>query len=115
MKKSPQINDGRRLQLAEAVNFRDIGGYRTLENRTVRRGCIYRSDHLSCLTPEDQERLLQLQFKFVCDLRTLREQQMAPDLLPPDKSISYLSLPVEAENFDPAIVYNREYCRVGRF
>ncbi len=103
----PHSNDGRRLPLAQAVNFRDIGGYCTDENQTVKRGCVYRSDHLSRLTREDQELLQLLQFKYVCDLRTLREQQQAPDLLPPESSIVLLSLPVEAENFDPAIVHSR--------
>lgn len=107
MNELPIPNDGRRLPLSQAVNFRDIGGYRTFENHIVKQGCVFRSDHLSRLTLEDQERLQQLQFKYVCDLRTLREQQKAPDLLPPDSSIRLLSLPVEAENFDPAIVYKR--------
>ena len=107
MKELPHPNDGRRLPLTQAVNFRDIGGYNTRDNRRVKRGCVYRSDHLSRLTPEDQELLQQLQFKYVCDLRTVNEQQKAPDQLPPDSSISLLSLPVEAENFDPATVHNR--------
>jgi len=103
---SPLI-DGRRLPLCEAVNFRDIGGYQTADCRTVKRGLVYRSDHLSRLTENDQQLLQRLRFKMVCDLRTVREQQNSPDLLPPDGSIRLHSLPVKANGFDPATVMDR--------
>lgn len=103
---SPLI-DGRRLLLSEAVNFRDIGGYETADCRTVKRGLVYRSDHLSRLTEKDQRLLQRLRFKIVFDLRTVREQQNFPDLLPPDGSIHLQSLPVQANDFDPATVMDR--------
>lgn len=103
----PSMSDDRRLPLSQAVNFRDIGGYQTCDDRTVKRGLVYRSDHLSRLTPEDQQLLQRLRFKVVCDLRTVREQQNSPDLLPRDGSIRLESLPVEANDFDPATVMDR--------
>jgi hypothetical protein len=39
--------DGRRVPLSQAVNFRDIGDYQTLDHRIVKKGLLYRSDHLS--------------------------------------------------------------------
>ncbi len=99
--------NGRRLPLSEAVNFRDIGGYETSDYRTVKRGLVYRSDHLSRLTEKDQQLLQRLRFKMVCDLRTVREQHNFPDLLPPDGSIHLQSLPVQANDFDPATVMDR--------
>lgn len=98
---------GRRLPLSEAVNFRDIGGHETSDYRTVKRGLVYRSDHLSRLTEKDQQLLQCLRFKIVIDLRTVREQQNAPDLLPPDGSIRLQSMPVQVNNFDPATVMYR--------
>lgn len=103
----PPISIDRRLPLSQAVNFRDIGGYRTYDKRIVKTGLLYRSDHLSRLTLTDQQLLQSLRFKVVCDLRTLREQQNAPDCLPRDGSIRLHSLPVEANNFDPATVMER--------
>jgi len=103
----PVLVDGRRLALSQAVNFRDIGGYHTIDSLTVSKGLVYRSDHLSRLTVEDQQLLQQLEIKVVCDLRTTREQKKSPDLLPTDGSIRLQSLPVEANNFDPAIVSDR--------
>jgi protein-tyrosine phosphatase len=102
----PSVGD-RRLSLSGAVNFRDLGGYLTADLRRVKRGLVFRSDHLSRLTTGDQPILQHLQFKMVCDLRTLREQQKSPDLLPPDSSIRLLSLPVQANGFDPATVMDR--------
>ena len=89
------------------MNFRDLGGYSTADLRCVKRGLVFRSDHLSRLTADDQQMLRGLRFKVVCDLRTVREQQRAPDLLPPDGSIRLLSLPVLAGGFDPATAMDR--------
>jgi len=101
------MSDDRQLLLSGAVNFRDIGGYRTCDDRTVKKGLVYRSDHLSRLIPKDLQLLQRLRFKVVCDLRTVREQQNSPDLLPRDGSIRLQSLPVEAHGFDPATVMDR--------
>jgi protein-tyrosine phosphatase len=102
----PSLAD-RRLHLSGAVNFRDLGGYLTTDVRRVRRGLVFRSDHLSRLTTQDQQLLQDLRFKAVCDLRTSREQQLAPDLLPEDGSILLLLLPVQADGFDPATAMER--------
>lgn len=96
-----------RLPLAGAVNFRDLGGYPAADGRCVKRGLVFRSDHLSRLTAADQQILQRHRFKVVCDFRTVREQQMAPDHLLPDGSIRLLSLPVQAVGFDPATVMDR--------
>lgn len=99
--------DDRRLALSGAVNFRDLGGLRTTDDHRVKRGMVFRSDHLSRLTVADQQILQRLQFKVVCDLRTAREQRRAPDFLPPDGSIRLLPLPVQARGFDPATAMDR--------
>lgn len=96
-----------RLPLSGAVNFRDLGGHRTKDGRRVKQGLVFRSDHLSRLTLEDQEMLRQLRIKVVCDLRTVQEQQRHPDLLPRDGSIRLLLLPIQAGNFDPALTMAR--------
>ena len=104
---SPPLFCAQRLPLAGAVNFRDLGGYRTQDGHQVKPGLVFRSDHLSRLTAEDQQMLRHLRFKVVCDLRTTQEQQRHPDLLPPDGSIRLLPLPVQAGGFDPAVAMDR--------
>jgi protein-tyrosine phosphatase len=107
IEKSPPFPGDGQLMLAGPVNFRDLGGYLTKDNRRIKKGLVFRSDHLSCLTKEDHLTLEGLHFKVVCDFRTVREQQMAPDLLPPDGSIRLLSLPIQANGFDPSTVMTR--------
>ena len=45
--------DYRKLPFTGAHNFRDLGGYKTEDGRTVKWGKIYRSDNLHSLTDED--------------------------------------------------------------
>jgi protein-tyrosine phosphatase len=68
----------RRLPLEGAVNFRDVGGYRTIDGKYVRWGHIYRSDHLVGLTEQDYEYLSGLGIKLVCDLRADFERKRSP-------------------------------------
>lgn len=95
------------LPLSGAVNFRDLGGYRTANGCRVKQGLVFRSDHLSRLTANDWQQLQRLGLKVVCDLRTAREQRQHPDLLPGDGSIRQLLLPVQADGFDPALTMDR--------
>ena len=99
--------DDRCLPLQGAVNFRDLGGNETTELRCVKRGLVFRSDHLSRLSDGDQRILQRLGFKVVCDLRSSREQQRAPDRLPSNDSIRLLLLPVQDSIFDPATALER--------
>lgn len=98
---------GQRLPLEGAVNFRDLGGYPTLDGRRLQPGRVFRSDHLSRLTPGDHALLSRMRFKLVCDFRSVREERDAPDRLPTDGSIRRLHLPVEVAGFDPATAYER--------
>jgi len=68
-----QLEDNRLVVLEGATNFRDLGGYVTVDGRTVRRGLVYRSDSLQDLTVEDIGRLLGLGLREVLDLRSLHE------------------------------------------
>lgn len=107
MTETSSLADGRRIVFAQAVNFRDIGGYETADHCFVKTGLVYRSDHLSRLTQEDQQLLQHLHVKVVCDLRTVREQQNSPDRLPQGGSIRLHALPVQVDDFDPATVVDR--------
>jgi protein-tyrosine phosphatase len=72
----------RSLHLVGAPNFRDLGGYRTVDGRWVRMGSIYRSDQLDRLTDADLAKLTRLGIRTVVDLRTDAERATGPDRLP---------------------------------
>ncbi|MFE3505844.1 tyrosine-protein phosphatase [Kitasatospora sp. NPDC059160] len=60
----------RHLAFDALHNFRDLGGYRAADGRTVRWGLLYRSDSLGKLSsPADLERLRALGVRTVIDLR----------------------------------------------
>jgi protein-tyrosine phosphatase len=60
----------RRIRLQGSYNFRDIGGYPTLDGRSVRWQRVYRSDALFRLTEQDLAILQPLGVATLIDLRT---------------------------------------------
>jgi len=92
----------RRLPLEKTYNFRDIGGYRTADNRRLRWGVVFRSAHLAELTDADHGLLQRIGIRLVCDFRTIEEAEGQPDRLPADGSMQYLHMPIAHGKFDPA-------------
>jgi protein-tyrosine phosphatase len=59
------------VELAGAVNVRDVGGLPTVDGRTTRSGVLLRADNLQGLTADDVTRLVdELRLRTVLDLRT---------------------------------------------
>jgi len=73
-------------------NFRDIGGYFTIDNYQVRWGKMYRSADLSSATMQDQDKIRRLRIKTVIDFRSDKTAHRYPILLHP--SIQKVSLPL---------------------
>ncbi len=70
------------LPLEGGCNFRDIGGYRTNDRRTIRWGCVFRAGVLSYLTETDREKLTRLGVRAICDLRRAEERAKEPTRWP---------------------------------
>jgi protein-tyrosine phosphatase len=64
--------------LQGASNFRDVGGYLNTQGRRVRRGQVFRSDHLAGLTDEDVARLQALGIGHSLDFRGAQECAATP-------------------------------------
>ncbi len=84
----------RELALEGAVNFRDVGGYRTQDGQVVRWGRVYRAGQLNSLTDGDLAMLTQMGLQLSCDLRLPEEVAEAPDRLPP--MMHYEAIPVQS-------------------
>jgi protein-tyrosine phosphatase len=68
----------RLLPLQGGRNFRDLGGYRTVDGRMVRWGRLYRSGSMAHLTEADYGYLGQLGIRVICDFRTSAERATEP-------------------------------------
>ena len=69
----------RKLPLEGAHNFRELGGFETLDNRKVKWGLLYRSDALNELSDEDLEYLQRLKLNAIIDFRSPIERSDKPD------------------------------------
>lgn len=89
----------RRIQLEGSGNFRDLGGYCTVDGHTTTWGKLFRSGSLADLTENDIMTLERLNIKTVVDLRCKTEADSRKDIIP---SISnYFHCPVQDFEVNP--------------
>jgi protein-tyrosine phosphatase len=70
------------ITLQGASNFRDVGGYLTTSGQRVKRGQVFRSDHLAGLTDADVARLQALGVRHSLDFRGVAEFTTTPYDIP---------------------------------
>lgn len=90
----PDDEADRILQIEGVANFRDVGGYKTVDGTRVRRGLVFRSGSLAHLTDAGLQKLDALGIKLICDLRGADELADEPDRLPASPAPEYLHLPL---------------------
>ena len=72
----------RLLPLQGGRNFRDLGGYRAADGRTVKWRILFRSGEMHELTAQDYAYLNRLGIRTVCDFRDRHERASQPTLWP---------------------------------
>jgi protein-tyrosine phosphatase len=82
------------LGIVSTSNMRDLGGYTTVDGRTVKRNLVYRSNKLYEINPDDMEKIEALNLKNVFDLRRDGERLAEPDEVP--TGVNYVVLDVLA-------------------
>ncbi|MBO9723133.1 MAG: tyrosine-protein phosphatase [Novosphingobium sp.] len=75
---SRQAAHQRLLPLEGGRNFRDLGGYRTADGRTVKWGKLFRSGSMVDLTAQDLGILNKLGIRTICDYRDRNERKAEP-------------------------------------
>jgi rhodanese-related sulfurtransferase len=90
-------SNSRLLPLVGAYNFRDLGGYPTVDGNLTRWGLLYRSDTLHELTETDLEVLRDIGLASVIDLRTGAELERTGRGLLLKEPIRYFHLSVMQE------------------
>ena len=93
-----QIADSskREVKLQGAINFRDIGGYKTKDGKEVKWGKIYRSAEINRLTATDLAKLESLKIHYVLDFRGPAEVAAGADKVP--NTATRISLPAGSED-----------------
>ncbi|MFE0044254.1 tyrosine-protein phosphatase [Streptomyces albireticuli] len=91
----------RHIAFERLHNFRDLGGYRTQDGRTLHWGRLYRSDALSKLRGADWEAFRALGIRTVIDLRYPWEIE-ARGRVPEADGTAYVNLSVEHRPYDQA-------------
>jgi len=93
-----QIADSstREIKLQGAVNFRDLGGYKTKSGKKVKMNVLFRSAALNSLTDADLTKIAGLHIKYDFDFRGPFEVKTAPDKIP--TGTTRISLPAGSEN-----------------
>jgi protein-tyrosine phosphatase len=76
------MNPSATAVLEGASNFRDLGGYRNANGQSVRRGRVFRSDHLAGLTTEDLAHVEALGIAHSLDFRGVAEYTATPYAIP---------------------------------
>lgn len=79
------------LKISGGLNFRDMGGYRTVDGRTVRWATLYRSGVMSKIDPSEIATLKSLGIVSICDLRTTRERARRPTTWHEGSSVEMLT------------------------
>jgi len=82
------------LPLERGINFRDLGGYQTVNGGTVKLGQLFRSGHLAALSETDLHTVAGLKLKLVLDFRTEVEYNAEPDRLPAENPPRVVHLPI---------------------
>ena len=86
----PQSGEpGALLDIDGTRNFRDLGGYVGAGGRRVRRGLVYRSDHLAFVTDRGVSSIDALGLRTVLDLRMPNERERQPSRLPPGPVVQH--------------------------
>jgi protein-tyrosine phosphatase len=75
----PFVFAERCLKVTGLNNFRDYGGYRTIDGRWVKWGILYRSDHLCSIPPQTADYIRSLGIATVIDYRSADEISRRPN------------------------------------
>ena len=100
----------RHLRFKSVTNFRDIGGYKTQQGRTIAWRRIYRSGELARINQEEYDRLTkEIGLNAVVDLRSDFEVKRQGIGLPAECSIKYYNIAFMTDGGKTADVEARRY------
>lgn len=97
-----ELEPGESLGISSVPNLRDLGGYKTTDGATVKRGLVYRSNQLYNISETDMVLLADLNLENDFDLRTSTERNSKPDELPVGVNNVWLDVMADFPTAGPA-------------
>ncbi|MDD2474480.1 MAG: tyrosine-protein phosphatase [Dysgonamonadaceae bacterium] len=88
------IISNRLIEMDNILNFRDLGGYFTTDEKQLKWGKIYRSGHLSNSNLYDQDKLKRLGIKTIIDFRTDQDRKSYPYFI----NIQKINIPISSSD-----------------
>ena len=88
----------RHLKLSGCMNFRELGGYKTIDGKQTKWQTLFRSDSLHQLPESSQKQLINYGIKTIVDLRSSFELESESYPLSQRTEIQYFNFPLIAEN-----------------
>lgn len=99
-----QLKPGQSLGITSVPNLRDVGGYTTVDGKTLARGIAYRSNQLNPISDTDMKKIAALGLKNDYDLRTKAEGKERPDQIPEGVNYNLLNVLADANSAGPAML-----------
>jgi protein-tyrosine phosphatase len=81
----------RSVAIDGTLNVRDLGGLTTMTGQTIRRGVLFRSDHLNEVTDVGLDQMRSLNLRYVYDFRLPVERERQPSNLPNNVRVELLA------------------------
>lgn len=76
-------------KMRDIINLRDLGGYKTKDNRVVKHNLLFRSGALDRMNEEELNIFKKLNIKYILDFRSKSEVELYPD--PLIEGITYIN------------------------
>lgn len=77
------------LPMAGGTNFRDMGGFKTIDGKNLKWGKLFRSNEMKLLTDSDMDYLSSIPLTSIVDFRSENEANKAPDRIPSSVLYTY--------------------------
>lgn len=92
------------LNIREEMNFRDFGGYRSVDGRTVKKNTFYRSAALGLFNEEELAEIEALNIQTIIDFRSKKKADKLPD--PDIEGANNIHVCAAFENFGEDLNYS---------
>ncbi|MEM9256869.1 MAG: tyrosine-protein phosphatase [Pseudomonadota bacterium] len=105
----------RLLNFEGIANFRDLGGYETVDGRRVKWGRLYRTGSMAHTTDADRQALAALNLTALIDFRSSLEKAEEPHRLPSPTTFSVIEIPILDEGNESMVSDIRNRIENGDF